>query len=119
MAQMITGEVVMRRVAVATVALILMAGIAGAQDIRGLEVCTAEKQMERRTSCLQSNVEFLQQTLNRTTRETQEKIGALTRELAAAKAETAALKAELTKLRAEFTELTKAKAAAPEQPAKK
>jgi len=34
-----------------------------AQDIRGLEVCTAEKQMERRTGCLQANTEFLQQAL--------------------------------------------------------
>ena len=36
---------------------------AAAQDIRGLEVCTAEKQMERRTGCLQANAEFLQQEL--------------------------------------------------------
>jgi hypothetical protein len=31
---------------------------AAAQDIRGLQICTAEKQMERRTSCLQANVEL-------------------------------------------------------------
>ena len=36
---------------------------AAAQDIRGVEVCTAEKQMERRTGCLQANVEFLEQAL--------------------------------------------------------
>ena len=36
---------------------------AAAQDIRGLEACVAEKQMERRTGCLQANVEFLQQVL--------------------------------------------------------
>jgi hypothetical protein len=41
-----------------------------AQDIRGLEVCTAEKQMERRTGCLQANVEFLQQALTKLARET-------------------------------------------------
>ena len=29
---------------------------ARAQDVRGLEVCTAEKQMERRTGCLQANI---------------------------------------------------------------
>ena len=38
---------------------------AAAQDIRGLEICTAEKQMERRTGCLQGNVEFLQLLLGR------------------------------------------------------
>src|SRR6516225_11163010 len=31
-----------------------------AQDIPGIEICTVEKTMERRTSCLQSNVEFLE-----------------------------------------------------------
>jgi hypothetical protein len=42
----------MRRLGVA----LLLAAVspAAAQDIRGLEVCTAEKQMERRTSCLPS-----------------------------------------------------------------
>ena len=37
---------------------------AAPQDISGLEICTAEKQMDRRTACLQANVEFLQQALN-------------------------------------------------------
>ena len=36
---------------------------AAAQDIRGIEKCTAEAQMERRTGCLQANVEFLHQAL--------------------------------------------------------
>ena len=34
-----------------------------AQDIPGIEICTAEKAMDRRTSCLQSNVDFLQKTM--------------------------------------------------------
>jgi hypothetical protein len=33
------------------------------QDIRRMEVCPTEKQMERRTACLQANVQFLQQAL--------------------------------------------------------
>src|SRR5271154_576387 len=57
---------------------------ASAQDIQGMEVCTAEKQMERRTGCLQANVEFLQQALTRLTRETQDKMAAAGRGLAAA-----------------------------------
>jgi len=71
---------------------------AAAQDIRGMEVCTAEKQMERRTACLQANVEFLQQALNKLARETQEKIAAADRDLAAARAEIAALKSTMEKL---------------------
>ena len=76
-----------------------------AQDIRGLEVCTAEKQMERRTGCLQANVEFLQQALTRLSRETQDKIAAAGRDLAAARAEIAALKSALAKLDSELAQL--------------
>jgi multidrug efflux pump subunit AcrA (membrane-fusion protein) len=71
---------------------------AAAQDIRGMEVCTAEKQMERRTACLQADVEFLQQALNKLARETQEKIAAADRDLSAARAEIAALKSAMEKL---------------------
>jgi chromosome segregation ATPase len=80
-----------------------------AQDIRGLEVCTAEKQMERRTGCLQANVELVQQALTRLSRETQDKIAAAGRDLAAARAEIAALKSALAKLDSELAQL-KAKA---------
>jgi septal ring factor EnvC (AmiA/AmiB activator) len=84
-----------------------------AQDIRGLEVCTAERTMERRTSCLQSNVEFLQQALTRQKRETQSRLDAASREAAAQKAELAALKSAIAKLQQELTKLKK------EKPAKK
>jgi len=84
---------------------------AAAQDVRGLEVCTAEKLMERRTGCLQSNVEFLQQALAKLTRETQEKFAAAGRDLAAARAEIATLKSTMSKLSGELAEL-KAKAEA-------
>jgi len=69
-----------------------------AQDIRGVEVCTAEKQMERRTSCLQANVEFLHQALNKLTREAEQKMAAAGRDLAAARAEIGALKSTVEKL---------------------
>jgi esterase/lipase len=78
---------------------------AAAQDIRGMEVCTAEKQMERRTACLQANVEFLQQALNKLARETQEKSAAADRDLAAARAEIAALKSAMEKLNSELKQM--------------
>ena len=87
---------------------------AAAQDIRGLEVCTAEKQMDRRTGCLQANLEFLQQALAKLARESNNKVASMNRELAAAKAEIAALKAMLAKLDADVAQL-KPKA----EPAKK
>ena len=82
--------------------LALLAAPAFAQDIRGLEVCTAEKQMDRRTGCLQANVEFLQQALAKHARDAGAKF-------AAAQAEIAALKARLARLDSEMAQL-KAKA---------
>jgi chromosome segregation ATPase len=94
----------------AAVLLVALLSPAAAQDIRGLEVCTAEKQMERRTSCLQANVEFLQQAIVKLKRETDEKLAAAGREIAAAKADIAALKSALSKLESEMAQIrTKAK----------
>ncbi len=78
---------------------------ASAQDIRGMELCSAEKQMDRRTGCLQANVEFLQQELIKLKRETQNQLAAASREAASAKAEIAALKAALTKLDGEMAQM--------------
>jgi hypothetical protein len=94
-----------RRLRIAGLMVLALLSPAIAQDIRGLEVCTAEKQMERRTGCLQSNVEFLQQALAKLTRDTQDKIAAAGRDLAAARAEIAALKSTMAKLSGELAEL--------------
>jgi len=99
----------MRRFLSTLIVVYAIAAPAAAQDIRGLEVCTAEKAMERRTSCLQSNVEFLQQALAKQARETQAKIDAANKEAAAQKAEIVALKTELAKLQQELAELKKPK----------
>ena len=99
----------MRRILALMFAILALAAPVAGQDIRGLELCTAEKAMERRTSCLQSNVEFLQQALAKQSRETQGKLDAARQEAVAQKAEIAALRAELAKLRLELTELNKAK----------
>jgi hypothetical protein len=78
---------------------------AGAQDIRGLEVCNAEKQMERRTGCLQANTEYLQQALTKLSRETDEKLAATARELAAARAEIGTLRSTVEKLNGELAQM--------------
>jgi len=80
-----------------------------AQDIRGLEICTAEKAMDRRTSCLQSDVEFLQQELAKQTRNMQARLADANREIAAHKAELAALKTALAKFQQELADLKKPK----------
>jgi hypothetical protein len=92
---------------IALAAFVTLSAAAHAQDIRGLEVCTAEKTMERRTGCLQSNVEFLQQALTKQARETKARLDAADREAATRKAEVAALKAEVASLRAMLAELKK------------
>ena len=41
---------------------------AAAQDVPGIEICTRESLLDRRVSCLQSNVEFLQQLISKSAR---------------------------------------------------
>ena len=56
-----------------------------AQDVPGIEICTVEKTMERRTSCLQSNVDFLQKTITKLTTDHQQKLDAANRQIEALK----------------------------------
>jgi septal ring factor EnvC (AmiA/AmiB activator) len=71
-----------------------------AQDIPGIEICTAEKTMERRTSCLQSNIDFLQKTVTKVTADYQQKLDAANRQLESLKATTAGLQKALDELQA-------------------
>src|SRR5215470_10861532 len=89
--------------------LVALVSPAIAQDIRGIEACMSEKQMERRTGCLQANIEFLQQSLTRLAREAQDKITAVGRDLVAARAEIAELKLAMARMNGELAQL-KAKA---------
>jgi hypothetical protein len=54
---------------------------ASAQDVPGIEICTVEKTMERRTSCLQSNVDFLMKTIAKLSGDHQQKIDAANRQI--------------------------------------
>jgi hypothetical protein len=63
-----------------------LGGVAShAQDIPGIEICTVEKTMERRTSCLQSNVDFLQKTIAKLSADHQQKLDAANRQIEALK----------------------------------
>ena len=64
---------------------------ARAQDVPGIEICTVEKTMERRTSCLQSNVDFLQKTVGKLTADHQQKLDAANRQIDSLKATVAGL----------------------------
>lgn len=87
------------------VLLLLASSQAVAQDIPGLENCMAEKQIERRTGCFQSNDDFLQRTISKLARDMQARMAAPSRDLAAAQAEIAALKAAIEKLSGELAQM--------------
>ena len=71
-----------------------------AQDIPGLEICTVEKTMERRTSCLQSDVDFLQKTIAKLSADHQQKIDAANRQIEGLKAQVVSLQKMVSDLQA-------------------
>jgi TolA-binding protein len=62
-----------------------------AQDVPGIEICTVEKTMERRTSCLQSNVDFLQKTITKLSADHTQKLDAANRQIEGLKSTVASL----------------------------
>jgi hypothetical protein len=73
-----------------------------AQDIAGIEDCTKTSGLDKRTGCLQANVNFLQRTAARNTLEAH-------RRLQAAEAEIVALKAGVADLRKQIEALEAAR----------
>jgi hypothetical protein len=71
-----------------------------AQDVPGIEICTVEKTMERRTSCLQSNVDFLMKTITKLGAEQRQKIDAANRQIEGLKASLASLQKVVDDLQA-------------------
>ena len=88
--------------AVSTVlaATLLTSADARAQDVPGIEICTVEKTMERRTSCLQSNVDFLQKTIMKLAADHQQKLDAANRQIENLKSTTASLQKIVDELQA-------------------
>ena len=83
-----TGRIVF----VAVAAMFCLLPQAGhAQDVPGIEICTVEKTMERRTSCLQSNVDFLQKTIAKLALDQQRRVDAAIRQIEGLKATVASL----------------------------
>ena len=88
----------------------LMSASANAQDVPGIEICTVEKTMERRTSCLQSNVDFLMKTITKLGLDHQQKLDA-------AKAQIEGLKSTVIGLQKAVEELQSARKKDSEQKA--
>jgi TolA-binding protein len=87
-------------VSTALAATLLTSADARAQDVPGIEICTVEKTMERRTSCLQSNVDFLQKTITKLAADHQQKLDAANRQIENLKSTTASLQKIVDELQA-------------------
>jgi len=94
-------------------------GAAIAQDVPGIEICTVEKTMERRTSCLQSNVDFLQKTIAKLSADHQQKIDAANRQIEGLKSSVAGLQKKLDELQAAQQKAAEDSKKKPEPPAAK
>jgi hypothetical protein len=104
-----TRPVMISRIVVALLLLppcLLIPAKARAQDVPGIEICTVEKTMERRTSCLQSNVDFLQKTVTKLTADYQQKLDAANRQIESLKATSAGLQRSFDELQTAQTKLT-------------
>jgi prefoldin subunit 5 len=92
---------------------------ARAQDVPGIEICTVEKTMERRTSCLQSNVDFLQKTIAKLAADQQQKLDAANRQIEALKGAMAGLQKTVADLQAAQKKMLEDQNKKPEAPAAK
>src|SRR6202140_3944268 len=88
-------------VPVAMAACLLTPAAAPAQDVPGIEICTVEKTMERRTSCLQSDVDFLQKTITKLAADHQQKLDAANRQIEILKSTVASLQKTVDELQAQ------------------
>jgi peptidoglycan hydrolase CwlO-like protein len=110
----------MKRLVIFAALLALMPHGAMAQDVPGIEICTAEKTMERRTGCLQSNVNFLKSSLTKASLESQQKIDAANRQIDALKAAVTGLQKTVADLQGQVQALgKKPNGAAAKEPAAK
>ena len=66
----------MKRIVLGVLLIVSSACAAYAQDVPGIEICTVDKTWERRTSCLQSNVDFLVKTINKMKSDQDQKLDA-------------------------------------------
>jgi hypothetical protein len=97
------GPMIGRMVLVTSLSLlpgVLISASAGAQDVPGIEICTVEKTMERRTSCLQSNVDFLMKTITKLGVDHQQKLDAANRQIEGLKSSVIGLQKTVEELQA-------------------
>ena len=82
-------------------------GLAGAQDVAGIEDCTKAAGLDKRTGCLQSNVNLLQQLVTKNALDARQRLTAANNEIVALKGEIVTLKSEIVTLKGLATSLQK------------
>jgi hypothetical protein len=73
---------------------------AQAQDITGIEDCTKTTGLDKRTGCLQSNVNFLQQLVTKNSRDARQRLDAAYSEIIALKSAVTSLQTSVEQLQA-------------------
>jgi hypothetical protein len=96
----------MTRVCLVVVGLLLV-GVAAApaQDVQGIELCSRETQMDRRTGCLQSNIEYLQKVIAKNAADARQNLAVARGEVAALKGENGTLRSEVATLKSALSSL--------------
>jgi hypothetical protein len=108
--------IAMFRLAVFCLALIAVdCSPAAAQDIPGVEDCTKTTGLDKRTSCLQSNVNFLQQLVTRNALDARARLTSASAEIAALRNMVTTLQSTVTALQANLEKLQAAQKAAGEK----
>jgi len=106
----------MLKIAMTCLGLLALApGLATAQDIAGIEDCTKAAGLDKRTGCLQSNVNLLQQLVTKNALDARQRLTAANNEIASLKSEVAALKSTVTSLQKSVEQLQAAQKAAAEK----
>jgi hypothetical protein len=97
---------------------LVIAGCAAApaQDIVGVEDCTKAAGLDKRTGCLQSNVNFLQQLITKNALEARQRLNAASTEIIALKSEVASLKSMVATLQTSVEQLKAAQKAPDKKP---
>jgi hypothetical protein len=80
--------------------IIIGADLAQAQDIAGIEDCTKAAGLDKRTGCLQSNINLLQQLLMKNSLDARQRLNAAYNEIIALKSAVASLQTSVEQLQA-------------------
>jgi hypothetical protein len=107
-AEITTARNKMFRIAALCLGLIVAGlDLAAAQDIAGIEDCTKTTGLDKRTGCLQSNVNVLQQLVTKNALDARQRLTAANNEVVALKNEAVALKSDIATLKGLVTSLQK------------